>query len=391
MIWTALESNFQEKTKQKFSTIAAIAYLNSLVVEAKVKAAEYIWCAPSFVKTPLRTAIEIEPWFKSTAHVKSLQTKPILEVSDKIAIAIGLITAIILFFEDKTPVVVVTLLSIASSCGLYVLGHLITLLPWVAKPKNNERWRFFGAMIVLTIFWAATVGWYGVKKWPKREVIIVVTFKDSPTLTQTRRKNIEIGLDDFYRYLRNIGFELPREIPPIGVSPSHGVLSGGGGAGPAYYSSLVITEDGVDSPEILRAVYSIYTFNRILLWPDTWKPEVFGAQAEDDEIAAWIYSCYFSKSFSGKSTCDNATPGRQWVDALWEVRRKYGQEYTDSLMCYALKMWRDLPTKYADNFDRFFRYKLVAGESVKDNSADRYRELNEILQRHGIDTAQPRT
>jgi hypothetical protein len=74
---------------------------------------------------------------------------------------------------------------------------------------------------------------------------------------------------------------------------------------------------------------------------------------------------------------------------MWDVRQKYGQEYADSLMGYALKMWRDLPTKYADNFDRFFRYKLVAGETVKDNSADRYRELNDVLQHHGIDTAQP--
>jgi hypothetical protein len=58
-------------------------------------------------------------------------------------------------------------------------------------------------------------------------------------------------------------------------------------------------------------------------------------------------------------------------------------------MCYALRMWRDLPTKYADKFDEFFRYKLTAAETVKDNSTDRYREVNEVLQHHGIDTAQP--
>ncbi len=65
VIWTALESNFEEKTKKAFSVDAGIAHLKSLPPEAKVKAAEYIWRAPNFVRTPLRAAIQVEPWFES--------------------------------------------------------------------------------------------------------------------------------------------------------------------------------------------------------------------------------------------------------------------------------------------------------------------------------------
>ena len=63
VVWTALPSNFDEKVGQPFSIPCAIAYLKGLPPEGRAKAAEYIWRAPEFVRTPLRTAIEREPWF----------------------------------------------------------------------------------------------------------------------------------------------------------------------------------------------------------------------------------------------------------------------------------------------------------------------------------------
>jgi hypothetical protein len=63
VIWTALESNFEAKVKESFSIPASITYLKKLPRHAKVKAAEYVWRAPDFVRTRLRTALEKEPWF----------------------------------------------------------------------------------------------------------------------------------------------------------------------------------------------------------------------------------------------------------------------------------------------------------------------------------------
>jgi hypothetical protein len=63
VIWTALTSNFREKTQQPFSVNTAVSYVKSLEPEAKVKAAEYVWRAPNFVKTPVRSALQREPWF----------------------------------------------------------------------------------------------------------------------------------------------------------------------------------------------------------------------------------------------------------------------------------------------------------------------------------------
>jgi len=63
VIWTALQSNFEQKAGKMFSPQAAAAYLQGLRAEAKAKAAEYVWRAPAFVRTPLRDYLERESWF----------------------------------------------------------------------------------------------------------------------------------------------------------------------------------------------------------------------------------------------------------------------------------------------------------------------------------------
>ncbi|MBP2534868.1 hypothetical protein [Agrobacterium tumefaciens] len=63
VIWTALESNFEKETGENFSIDAAITHLQSLPPEGKAMAAEYVWRAPSLVNTPLRLALQGEPWF----------------------------------------------------------------------------------------------------------------------------------------------------------------------------------------------------------------------------------------------------------------------------------------------------------------------------------------
>ena len=63
VVWTALESNFEKERKEPFSVAAATAYLQSLDPQGKVKAAEYVWRAPAFVTTRLRSELQREPWF----------------------------------------------------------------------------------------------------------------------------------------------------------------------------------------------------------------------------------------------------------------------------------------------------------------------------------------
>jgi len=67
VIWTDLKSNFSTKSlvKQPFSVANAIAHLQLLPSQAKANAAEYIWRSPALVDTPLRRAVQTEPWFQA--------------------------------------------------------------------------------------------------------------------------------------------------------------------------------------------------------------------------------------------------------------------------------------------------------------------------------------
>jgi len=58
-IWTALGSNFEEKTRKQFSVEAAIQYLESRDKKTLDAALDYIRRAPHEVQTPVREAVTI--------------------------------------------------------------------------------------------------------------------------------------------------------------------------------------------------------------------------------------------------------------------------------------------------------------------------------------------
>lgn len=60
VIWTALPSNFFDKTSRDFSVEAGIAHLKSLELAALDTALAYFRNAPAEVQTPLRNAVERE-------------------------------------------------------------------------------------------------------------------------------------------------------------------------------------------------------------------------------------------------------------------------------------------------------------------------------------------
>ena len=67
VVWTALTSNFEEKVGTSFSLPAVISYIKGLPAAGKLRAAEYVWRTPEFVQTPVRAALQQEPWFGERA------------------------------------------------------------------------------------------------------------------------------------------------------------------------------------------------------------------------------------------------------------------------------------------------------------------------------------
>jgi hypothetical protein len=67
VVWTDLPSNFADKTGRPFSVLSALEYLGQLDSEVRAKAADYIHRPPTFIRTPLRSALTGEPWFVAEA------------------------------------------------------------------------------------------------------------------------------------------------------------------------------------------------------------------------------------------------------------------------------------------------------------------------------------
>jgi len=63
-VWTDLRSNFQKQMGKPFSVANAVTHVQALRPECKASAAEYVWCAPDFVQTDLRTELQAAPWFR---------------------------------------------------------------------------------------------------------------------------------------------------------------------------------------------------------------------------------------------------------------------------------------------------------------------------------------
>jgi hypothetical protein len=68
VVWTKLASNFESEVKRPFSVAEAVAHLKRLPAPGKAKATEYVWRAPEFISTPLRSALQKEPWFVEHAR-----------------------------------------------------------------------------------------------------------------------------------------------------------------------------------------------------------------------------------------------------------------------------------------------------------------------------------
>jgi hypothetical protein len=64
-IWTDLPGSFAGVAKDEFVN-AAVDHVQRLPAEGKVMAAEYVWRAPDFIVTPLRSALQAAPWFKKS-------------------------------------------------------------------------------------------------------------------------------------------------------------------------------------------------------------------------------------------------------------------------------------------------------------------------------------
>lgn len=215
---------------------------------------------------------------------------------------------------------------------------------------------------------------------------LILIFKDSSLFTSTRKGNIRNKMESFYQYLVMVGFDPPKEVPPIGTGET------GGSAriipGPVYWSHISINAKHIDDPLAIVEAYAMFAFGDMLHAGDpNWR------DSGQRTIASWILSEYFSASFLGRTPKIISTGRVRWVNAIWTIRQKFGREFTDKVMLFMLKSFNDSATEdirtrkdtmSEDEFDKSFATHFLFGESVADNNMARYEQIARILKDNGL-------
>lgn len=239
----------------------------------------------------------------------------------------------------------------ASTCGFFCVVFFVTLF----APKRQNRQGQTGREhepVSKAVVLPAPVTPKGQQDYqhPPTPLTVKVVFKVSQLFTSERKRRITVEINSFYEYLTTIGFAPPTTVPPVGELP----LPKRGGAVMAsdctsniYGRRLDMRRADVDNPWCIRRLYAFYAFQ--VLFESDCDPK-----KNWEDFTALIFAQYYASSFAGKK---DDTQQSKWVDALWEIRQKYGQNLVDTTLSFMFQ--NQMPRSSEDRtFDDYFGNRL---------------------------------
>jgi hypothetical protein len=104
-------------------------------------------------------------------------------------------------------------------------------------------------------------------------------------------------MEKFYLYLTKVGFDLPKEVPPLDTARFAGAVFLS--PGPIYWGHLAISEKSIDDPKSAQPAYARYAFPALL---GAYDPANLSRGLSGDHRirASWICEKYFVSSFNDK-------------------------------------------------------------------------------------------
>jgi len=217
-----------------------------------------------------------------------------------------------------------------------------------------------------------------------QEQVVKFDFK-AGLFTGAQKERMRREIDSIYGYLTDVGFECPKEMPPLRIGGVAGFVI----PGPVYWSSVSINAKDIEDPVAVANVYARFAFRSILHGsdPSRW-------DSGDREMASWIFGEYFPHGAAGRTPkTASADSIMIWVNAIWDVRKRFGKEFADMAMLYTSKAFDDSTaadanvkrsTSSKEDFDKYFARAFLFGESVSDNNMGNYNEVATILRKRGV-------
>jgi hypothetical protein len=203
-----------------------------------------------------------------------------------------------------------------------------------------------------------------------------LSFKDSPALTPSAKASIIEELSGFYEYLTSLGFIVPSEVPPIGATAGKGGNTGGIFSNPINPKLVGLWAGSDDLISGTREAYSKYVFGQIL--------GIFQHYPQEYEQrfrTTNIFAEYFSASFANKLP-DEVVWSKDWVEALWETRGKYGKTFVDRSMEVASGFMDDPNFARDVSPDLFLYLRFRYGEQAVTDDRQKLLDVDKILARH---------
>jgi hypothetical protein len=210
---------------------------------------------------------------------------------------------------------------------------------------------------------------------------VSLIFKESALLTPERKQRITEEINNFYLYLKGLGFPVQKEVPPLGVSASNFQAMSGVFPGTIYDQHILLPKNSLDNLDAIRKVYASYVFRTLF---GTFGPNSLESQDRaNDEITAALYEVYYASSAVNRDLdSNNDWRGHVWMEALWEIRQKMGKDFTDRAMFYTYKTWD--PKPIPGDFEAKFWTRFLAGVWVIDNNGTSIGTVGTILAKHHI-------
>jgi hypothetical protein len=286
----------------------------------------------------------------------------------------------------------------SSPIGIWIgiLGAclFVTLLVHENLEGRRRRLTLTGVLGLALCIPFLVFGW-----WLNEPPLLNVIFKNPSGIfsgTNPRTKVIRISyfrefmvsrtMTHFAAYLSGLGFDIPKNIPPVGVGDTPSF------SGPQ--STITLDEDGIkDSREVVLA-YAQTVFDPLLTH------NVVGLASPRTLQRVWIpqiYSAYFSCSYIDTVDGFNGVGWRQFTNdpffkALWELRSRLTQRVVDHALSYAVpQLLREgNDTSVSPDFDSYFGRSIAGGVLYMSSDMQKdYSTVMDIFAKYGIKVIAP--
>jgi hypothetical protein len=247
---------------------------------------------------------------------------------------------------------------------------------------NDRGWlrvsavdRFPRLIVLLSISWVVPI-YVALLVMPLPQ--IQPFYQESAFLTEGRRNQITLDINDFYEYLAKVGFKIPSKTPTIGTRAGADPSGGGIYPGADVQTAIFIPEDRIDDPAIVEWQYGN------VLFAEPFRADDLSQSHYINLLASMLFSSYYVSSFNNRNI---SPPGYKWGNALWTMRTRYGQRTMDSMMLALFQTWS--PNEYGPvdptrpDFDGVFARNLSYASSLLGKPPG---EIESILQAEGIKT-----